>query len=1456
MSLTINDALTRKVQAISSDITLAAAARLMSEKRISCLVAVESDKPVGILTEADLVQVAHHHIDPNQTCVSEFLSAPVISIEKNQSIYDAFELLLKHRVRHLIVVYPDGRLKGLLTYTDILNAAEFDDFLRTKPVSDVMNRHVVSALPEVALMEVLTQMDEMHISCMVAVEDAKACGIFTERDATRLLASGADIDVLTLSDAMTAPLVTIQDGSSLIDAAMLMRKNRFRRLVIVDDAQLPVGIVTQFDVIRGLEGKTIHYFRSLYDQMEDQLLTEQSKLERIVDASPGVLYRCEWRGEDEGFVATYVSASITAMFGFDRQECLQPGWWFSHVHPDDQRQVAGSMQPLQEQGELEHTYRFADKSGAYHWLRDHVRLNRGVDGKPDELIGSWLNITEDRTAEQRIIESEEVYRSLVEQSFDGIVILAADGTIVFANAACANAWGGKPDEIIGQSYTDIVHSDELKTMQLNFWQRMDGDGPKKPYETRLIRKNGDVAWVEISGRLITWQNQPSDLLTLHDITERKQREQELLRMRTIVDQAEDCIYATDLDGRYILLNQASERLLKRSREQLIGQPFAPYLAPEHLEMARDMMQRKLNGGMDHSSYEVEIIDAEGGHHSMENNSSLVIDSAGQAIAVQGVLRDITERKRKDELLARKKRQLAVLAEAGKTLNETLDAQQIARKLLTLASEMVVCESGAVGFYHDDKMCFREYMKSGQIIAVKLDFPSGYGVPGHLIYTRKPYISHNALRDEYVVPDIQQEFGFIRLVNVPILDAESKLLGCFEMYDRLDGQDFDEQDVEMLLSLSGIVAVALVNAQLLDEQRRNRLELEQAASRMRKVLDAGFDAVIVHQDFKVAFANAAALKMFSFAGEQQALGVDVIDFVDERFKRLATRVGKKAVRANKTFGLLEIRAMDPIHSRSFPIEIATTPILWHGHRAAVSIIRDISLRKQAEEELRLLESAVASVNESIVVTDPDGTIVYVNPSFTRNTGFEADYAIGKTPAILNSKQQSKAFYQQFWDTISHGKPWTGRILDRRKDGTIFPVNLSVAPIFDAQGEITHYVALHEDLTQAESFQKKLMQAQKMEAVGTMVGGVAHDFNNMLAGIVGNFYMIRRQHPDDEKLLKRIQTMEDATGHGANLIRQMLTFARKDHPEMNSLQLSSFIKEAHKLADAAMPENIRFSLNISNAGDVCVRADATQMQQVLLNLITNARYAVEDVPDESRQGKIQIEVDCSQPPMQLLRDNPEMITDGDWCCIRCVDNGCGIKADNLEHVFEPFFTTKGVGKGTGLGLAMVYGAVHNHRGLIDIASAPDEGTTISIWLPQYREKAAVVVANQTMYVDGGGRLILLVDDEESLRHVLVEVLQQNGFSVLQACDGVQAVDIFKANSNVVAAVVMDVVMPSKGGVIAAKEIREMNADVPIIFQTGYGEQTQLDAAGSIANSDALQKPVHIPEMLDMIMSLLRH
>jgi len=874
---------------------------------------------------------------------------------------------------------------------------------------------------------------------------------------------------------------------------------------------------------------------------------------RLADAgSLTILYRYDWNSADELFIATWVSAAITSILGYDRHECLQPGWWHEHVHPDDACKAEHQMYRLFEQDESEHTYRFADKSGEYRWIQDHRCLIRDADGAPKEVTGSWLDVT----------------------------------------CSC---------------------KDQLATM---------GSG-------------------ELS--------------------------------RTLIENSPTAMFLFDDQMHFIEINPAGEKLLGYSRQELLTMSTVDIdvdlevVKPEH---------EKLNRGEPIINYEHLVRRKDGEIITLLNNSVALKDGSGNITNWYSFLIDITDMRKAEQA------------------------------------------------YRDE-----------------------------------------ALRNELILQ--------ASMDGVIIADERGQIVQVNPAYCQMVGYTANE-----LLTMN----IAQIEAMLTPAQ---------VGERIGQVMRDGstrFESQHRHKDSHV-------------------IDLDLSIFVTQQ------------------------EGQPPLIS---------------------AFVRDISQRLKNEQQMRLLKSAVAAVNESIIVIDINGVIVYVNPAFEKNTGFKPVDVIGKTESIFNNKLQPCGFYEQFWETIKAGKPWSGRILDCKKDGTSFPVHLSVAPILDVKGEITHFVAVHEDLTTLEAMQQQMMQSQKMEAVGTMVGGIAHDFNNLLASIVGNFYLIRVMHSEDDELVERIHRMEKATEHGANLIRQMLTFARKDLLDIHPINLRTFIKETHKLAVASMPENIRFGLEITSDCDCNIMGDATQLQQVLLNLVTNARHAIQEAVGEHEQAKISVELDCSQPPAQLLQQHPEMITENDWCCIRCVDNGCGIEADDLEHVFEPFFTTKEVGKGTGLGLSMVYGAVQNHRGLVDIDSRPGQGTIISIWLPQHSEAAAVVVDDRSMNVDGGGRGILLVDDEASLRKVLVEVLQQSGFTMLEADDGEQAVMQFKANRDAIALVLMDVVMPNKGGVAAAQEIRALGAEVPIIFQTGYGEQTQLDAAAAITNSESLQKPVQIHELLKMIMS----
>ena len=621
---------------------------------------------------------------------------------------------------------------------------------------------------------------------------------------------------------------------------------------------------------------------------------------------------------------------------------------------------------------------------------------------------------------------------------------------------------------------------------------------------------------------------------------------------------------------------------------------------------------------------------------------------------------------------------------------------------------------------------------------------------------------------------------------------------------------------------------------------------------KQLMHAIPEAVIIHHLDHILFANPASLELLAWDSEHDIIELPLMDLIhpdsqadiNQHMHNLQQNPGKK-------LAAIEERLIRH-DGKSVWVEMSCSISKHQGKTVVISVFRDISRRKKAELESQLLKKTINTIHESIFITDPDGIIQYANKSFTRIMGYSAQEALGKTPAILNSHQQSKEFYQHLWQTLKSGEPWSGRIMNRHKDGTIFPVYMSIAPMFNAQQEITHFVAVHEDLTADEALQHKIMQAQKMEAVGIMVGGIAHDFNNLLATILGNLYLMRKKIQGDKKGMSRIQTMEKAVHHGADMIQQMLTFSRQDSPDMNSMNMLAFLKETAKLAESSLPENIHFSLDYSSdVKESYIQGNLHQLQQVILSLVSNARDAVNNVSNP----EISLILSQEDPSPDMLLNYIGSHQEGEWQCLRCKDNGYGIAQEHIDKIFDPFFTTKTVGEGTGLGLAMVYGAIQNHHGLIAVESELNVGTTLSIFIPNHKVSELQLIDTDEHFDQGQGQSILLVDDDEPLRDVLHEILKESGFKTLQASNGQQAVNIFTKNQHHIALIIMDVVMPIMGGVAAAKKIRNIDATIPIIFQTGYGEQTQLHAAASIENCDTLKKPLQVHELLTKIQEKLK-
>lgn len=379
---------------------------------------------------------------------------------------------------------------------------------------------------------------------------------------------------------------------------------------------------------------------------------------------------------------------------------------------------------------------------------------------------------------------------------------------------------------------------------------------------------------------------------------------------------------------------------------------------------------------------------------------------------------------------------------------------------------------------------------------------------------------------------------------------------------------------------------------------------------------------------------------------------------------------------------------------------------------------------------------------------------------------------------------------------------------------------------------------------------LRHVQKMESIGALVGGVAHDFNNILAGITGAIFLAKRKFGED----KHFTTINTQAERAANMVKQLLAFARKDTHKMEVISLNDLVKQSASLLALSISERIHLNIDLCQE-NLPMQGDATQLQQVIMNLVNNARDALQ----QSSEPVITVAIRPMSLPKKLQGHGLSK-SQVKYACLAISDNGSGIDEKYLSEIFEPFFTQKEIGQGTGLGLSMVKGTVESHGGVVAVESELGEGTTFSIYLPLLDSATDTVkhahIDSQIPHISSSGELLLLVDDETVLREVNKTILESFGYQVLEAANGLEAVETFRAHQGSIKLVILDVVMPRMSGMKAAEKIRQMTASVPIIFATGYDRSQVLgEHDENLGNCTMLSKPFNIEELHKLICSMIK-
>ena len=504
----------------------------------------------------------------------------------------------------------------------------------------------------------------------------------------------------------------------------------------------------------------------------------------------------------------------------------------------------------------------------------------------------------------------------------------------------------------------------------------------------------------------------------------------------------------------------------------------------------------------------------------------------------------------------------------------------------------------------------------------------------------------------------------------------------------------------------------------------------------------------------------------------------------------------------------------------------------GFSIREAALDDATGRAQADAEKARLVTAIEQSTEAVVITDPSGQIEYVNPAFTRITQYGSDEVLGKNPRLLKSGKHDPEYYQDLWETILKGEPWHGEVVNQRKDGTLYTEQMSITPVRDGTGKITDFVSVKQDVTEHRRLEEHVRQVAKMEAIGRLAGGVAHDFNNLLTIINGYSELLLEKLASDPQACAQLQEIKDAGERAATLTRQLLAFSRRQVLAPQVLDLNEVVSNLGKMLQRLIGEDIELRTLLDPALGR-VRADPGQIEQVIMNLAVNARDAM------PTGGKLTIETRNAELDAVYARSHVT-VKPGIHVMLAVSDTGVGMTRETQRHIFEPFFTTKQEGKGTGLGLATVYGIVKQSGGSIWVYSEPGNGAVFKVYLPTLAESTAAEPLGLETEADSGTETILVIEDEEGVRSLVRLALESGGYKVLEMDNAESAIGLFAKYEGPIHLILTDVVMRGLSGPLVAAKLVSLRPDVKVLYMSGYTDDAVVHHGVLTHNMPFIQKP----------------
>ena len=1019
----------------------------------------------------------------------------------------------------------------------------------------------------------------------------------------------------------------------------------------------------------------------------------------------------------------------------------------------------------------------------------------GPGGKILAVGASHTNITERKRAEEALRWSEWDLRGILDNMVDTFFRTDREGRVIMVSPSVSDLAGVTPEDMLGCHFSEFFADPDTPTDLMTL---LDGNGGKLDgYEVLLHHREGTELWALITAR--RYFDEDGDVAGIegvaHDITVRKRAEQALKdsedRFRDFAEASSDWMWEADVDNRFTYVSDRLTDLLGIPLDKIVGRKMEevgdPVIHPADWKAHQETIAHR----HPFRDLKVSLKDRDGGMLIVRVSGKPRFGGDGDFLGYRGTANDVT----------------AVVTAAER---ETLIRRQFLDAIETVPVSFALFDA------EDRLVLWNQRYQLHATPETKLMVGMTFEEIYRLVTDVRMDGDTDAAREEAV----QQRLERHRNPSGPFI------------YQR----ETDWFQIREHRTPDGSTLLVVVD---ISDLRRVEDALREAQASLESLLSAAPVALwALDSEGRVTFSRGMDLAE-PRSNPNDILGRHIADIYGGHAEIIEAT--NRALRGET------VHATAFVGGRYFALRYQPLTKEDGTSRGCVGVAVDITERRQAEENLRKLSMAVEQSPAATLITDPAGIIEYANPRFYETTGFTSDEILGRTPAFLKPEDADSDQFEQMWETLRAGREWRGELRNRRKNGEIYWSSTAICPITNTSGEITHFLSVAEDTTEKRRMDEQLRHAQKLEAVGTLAGGVAHDFNNILTGIMGHSQIAIEKLPADSDIHFNLDQIMVASDRAKDLVQQLLAFSRRREAKLRPVSLHAITDEAIKLVHASIPSTITIRWSVPEDA-ATVLADPTQIHQVLLNLCSNAADAIGEAA-----GIIDVTVEdiVTTEPVGMAGYD---LAPGRYARLSVSDSGCGMDSYTLARAFDPFFTTKPVGSGTGLGLAAVHGIVQDHGGGIEVGSEPGKGTKFSIYLPYARAETARDVKKVRTTEFSGTERILLVDDERMVLQSIGTYLEHFGYKVEALTSPAAALAIFQSMADQFDIVVTDQVMPNMTGDVLAGKLRELRPDIPIILCTGYAPPASARARKAVGIDEVVRKPIEPSELGHIIRRIL--